>query len=165
MKKTKVYLDTSIISHYYADDAPTERERTREFFAKYIQTGIYEAFVSPVVLDEIQDTKEEAHRLRLLGVVARYKIISLEIINDIAEISALAKSYSSMGIIPKRKVEDAMHLAIATVKEIDILLSWNFRHLANVNKEIRINAANMQAGYLKPLRMRTPLEMIYEDED
>ncbi|MBI4723317.1 MAG: hypothetical protein HY769_10070 [Candidatus Stahlbacteria bacterium] len=61
-------------------------------------------------------------------------------------------------------MEDAMHIAIATINEIDILLSWNYKHLANINKERMILAINLLAGYTKPLRMITPMEVIYEKE-
>ena len=46
---------------------------------------------------------------------------------------------------------------------MDVLLSWNFRHLANINKEAQIQAVNILEGYSKPLRMVTPLEVIYHE--
>ena len=50
------------------------------------------------------------------------------------------------------------------INELDILLSWNFRHLANINKEIKIHAINLLEGYTKEFRMITPLEVISDDE-
>jgi hypothetical protein len=73
----------------------------------------------------------------------------------------LAESYVRERIIPRAKLEDAMHIATATVFEMDILLSWNYKHLANVGKEARIEAANLLAGYTKRLRMVTPMEVLY----
>ena len=56
-----------------------------------------------------------------------------------------------------------MHVAYATVCKMDILLSWNFKHLANVNKEARILAVNDGEGYNHSLRLLSPLEV--QDED
>jgi hypothetical protein len=66
-----------------------------------------------------------------------------------AEVMALADLYISAGIIPSKKRQDALHIAICTVFEFDVLLSWNFRHLANFQKQVQINALNETSGYLK----------------
>lgn len=55
---------------------------------------------------------------------------------------------------------DALHVAIATVNQMDVLLSWNYQHLANVNREKRIIAENMNNNYWHNLRIITPLELI-----
>ena len=63
-----------------------------------------------------------------------------------------------------KKLDDALHIAVVTIKEIDVLLSWNYRHLTNVNKEMKIHAINILEGYIKEFRMTTPLEVISDDE-
>ena len=55
---------------------------------------------------------------------------------------------------------DALHVAFCTVNKIDYLVSWNYKHLANVNREKKITAINIQYNYLHPLRICTPLELI-----
>jgi len=55
---------------------------------------------------------------------------------------------------------DALHVAISTVNKIDYLVSWNYKHLANVNREKNIIAINLQYNYLNPLRICTPLELL-----
>ena len=62
-------------------------------------------------------------------------------------------------IIPEKKIEDALHIAYVTFYEIDILLSWNFRHLANIKKEHKILIENMKMGYNYPVRLLSPLEV------
>jgi hypothetical protein len=74
----------------------------------------------------------------------------------------LAFRYIEHGAIPEAKLEDAQHVAYATVHEMDILVSWNFRHLANVKKEAKILAVNVEAGYWRPLRLLSPLEIGHE---
>jgi len=164
MKEIRIYLDTSLINFVYAEDAPEKKAITIEFFEDYLKKGIYEVFISPVVIDEINKTKDEAKRDKLLRTIKNYNLKVLDITEVREEIERLAKLYIETKIIPERKVEDALHVAIATVSEVDILLSWNHRHLANVNKERKIMALNMLEGYTKPFKIITPMEVIYEEE-
>lgn len=164
MKKQTIYLDTSVINFLFADDAPEKRDITQEFFDNYIKAGRYDVMISPVVVDEIQRTGDSRKRKELLGVIEEYRLAILDIEDESDEIRRLAELYLDQGVIPARKINDAMHTAIATVYEVDVLLSWNYRHLANVQKEARIHAANLQAGYIKQLKMTTPLEVVYDEE-
>ena len=56
--------------------------------------------------------------------------------------------------------DDAMHVAVAVIYELDVLVSWSFTHLANVNRERRIAVLNQSEGYFYPLRITTPLEVM-----
>ena len=56
MAKTKIYLDTSVINFLFAEDAPEKKEITRDFFSNFVATGIYETFISDVVVQEINNT-------------------------------------------------------------------------------------------------------------
>lgn len=160
----KVYLDTSVINFLYAEDAPEKKEITLEFFDMYVKEGIYIVFISPIVIDEINRTNDEDKRNKLLGVVKTYNINVIDITEEKTEIAKLSSLYIEQSAIPKDKLEDAMHIAIATINEMDILLSWNYKHLANINKERIISAINLLAGYTKPLKMVTPMEVVYEKE-
>jgi predicted nucleic acid-binding protein len=162
MKKLKMYLDTSIISFVYADDAPEKQSLTNEFFRKYL--SVYDVRVSSLVLTEIENTNNIALRNKLKSVIEKY---DLPVINaeseDQEKIFDLARMYLKERIIPQKKFDDAVHVAICVYYEFDILLSWNFRHLANIDKQIRVNAANKKQGYLKELYLLNPMGVIYED--
>ena len=157
MKKMRIYLDTSVINFVFAEDAPEKRDITRIFFGKHIAN--YEAFVSAVVLDEINRTRDISKRDKLLKVISGCDIRQLPLDPE-AEIKELSRAYIVRGIIPLKKNDDALHLAICTVHDIDVLVSWNFEHLANINKERRILAVNRENGYYYPLRITTPLEVM-----
>lgn len=79
------------------------------------------------------------------------------------EIVELAKKYISEGILPADKLEDAIHAAAATMFEMDALISWNLKHLANLKKMEMINGINMKEGYLKRLELITPMEVSDEE--
>ena len=67
---------------------------------------------------------------------------------------SLAELYLAHGAIPVRQRDDAFHVAYATVFAMDILLSWNFKHLANVRRESLIAEINRAAGYPGNFRHR-----------
>jgi len=160
MKKLRIYLDTSVINFLFADDAPEFKRITADFFSNYINK--YEVFVSEVVIFEINKTQDENKKKKLLAVIETYPVSILET-RENDKINKLAEMYLVEKIIPKEKREDALHLAISTIYEFDILLSWNFKHLANIKKQILINALNEREGYLKKLNLLSPLEVEFED--
>ncbi len=158
MKKLKLYLDTSVWNFYYADDAPEKMEVTRQFFEQ-LNAGNYQIYSSPVVIREIENADENIMAL-LSDLLARYTPIMLDVTDEIDE---LADIYLKEKIIPERKRDDALHIAIATVNEMDALISWNYKHLANLAKKEKVRSVNIVQGYLKELEMVTPMEVI-DDE-
>jgi len=164
MKKTTIYLDTSIINFLYADDAPEKMAITIDFFQNYVKKSVYDTYISPVVIDEINKTTDTKKRLKLLKVINDYKLKVIDIAPFSNEIESLTNLYIIHKIIPEKKLEDALHLAISTIFDIDIFLSWNYKHLANVNKERKIMSINLLEGYTKAFKMITPLEVVYEED-
>lgn len=73
--------------------------------------------------------------------------------------------YLARGVIPAGKRDDAFHVAYATVFGMDILLSWNFKHLANIRREKLIAEINQATGYPELLRLLSPLEVEVENQD
>ncbi len=79
------------------------------------------------------------------------------------EVVELSRKYIAEGVLPAGKIEDSMHAAVATVFEMDTLISWNLRHLANFKKMEMINGVNMKEGYYKRLELLTPMEVSDEE--
>ena len=75
----------------------------------------------------------------------------------------LARKYISEGALPQNKMEDAIHAAVATVFEMDALISWNLKHLSNLRKMELINGINLKEGYTKRLQLITPMEVSDEE--
>ena len=69
MKKLKMYLDTSIISFVYADDAPEKQSITLEFFEKYL--SVYDVYISDLVVTEIENTQETSLRKKFMAIDVR----------------------------------------------------------------------------------------------
>lgn len=158
MIKSTIYLDTSAINFLFADDAPEKKEITVDFFDNFIKLGIYDTYITEYVIAEINQTTNESERERLLKVIEDYPIEILPVEKS-EEIGQLAQQYLDHGIMPHRKLFDALHVAFCVVSKIDYLVSWNFKHLANINRERRILAKNYELGYIHPLRITTPTEL------
>lgn len=158
MRKLKIYLDTSIINFLFADDAKEYKDITIDFFNNYLNE--YDVYISEIVYLEISKTIEINKRNSLLDVIKKYNLEIYDKINS--EIELLANKYVETGIIPENKYEDALHIAFSTYYEFDILLSWNFKHLANIKKQVQINSINKTEGYFKDLNLYNPMEVMYE---
>lgn len=161
MIKLKIYLDTSIISFLFADDAPELKRITEEFFENYVKKDIYVVYISDIVVREIEKTRDEMKKIKLLEIIGKY---SLRILRLNEDSHTLANIYIREKIIPARKIEDAQHIAISTCNQIDILLSWNFKHLSNIQKQINVRIVNEKEGYFYPLILTNPMEVIYEND-
>ncbi len=158
MKKLRIYLDTSIINFLFADDAPEYKKITREFFNNYLNE--YDIYISELVYAEINRTKNTDKKKQLLKAIERYNLEVFDLLNN--KIENLAKKYIKQKVVPVKKLDDALHIAFATYYEFDILLSWNFKHIANIKKQIAINLINEKQGFIKNLNLLNPLEVLYE---
>ena len=161
MKKLRIYLDTSVINFLFADDAPEKRDATVDFFDRVARHSM-PVCISQLVLDEIGQTPDRVRREKLLAVI-RQRRLPLLPAEPGDEVEALVKAYVGQGAIPAHSPNDALHVAICTVNAVDVLASWNFKHLANVSRERRIRAVNEALGYVYPLRIASP-EEVSDDE-
>ena len=134
MRKPKIYLDTSAISHLEQPEKPSEQAYSIEMFER-IKAGDFMVCLSNVVFDEINDCSPE-RRSALLQHISR---ITFEDIPIIDTIKALAERIIERRYLPERSVRDSQHIAAAIVAGCDYIVSWNMKHMANVkiNKNIR----------------------------
>lgn len=78
------------------------------------------------------------------------------------ETVTLRDRYIEAGILAPIRLDDAAHVALATVAEADLIVSWNFRHLVHFEKIRQYNAVNLTLGH-KSIEIRSPKEVIHED--
>ena len=76
----------------------------------------------------------------------------------------LAQAYIAAGILTRKYIDDARHVAIATTHGIGLIVSWNFKHLANYQRESGFNRINLVYGY-PCVRIISPPELVYGDDD
>jgi len=82
-----------------------------------------------------------------------------EIISEAEDSIELAIKYVDAGIVSKNFEDDAWHIAIATINNVDILVSWNFKHIVHFDKIRQFNSVNIREGY-KPIEIYSPREVV-----
>ncbi len=158
MKKLKLYLETSVWSYYYTINLPDKMEDTRLFF-ETVKSGKYDIYISNSVYREIYKAKDMIVS-RLIELIKDHKPTELEITSEVYK---MADKYIKTGALPRKSHYDAMHAAIASVYNLDALISWNYKHLANLERKNRINGINIQNGY-KLIDIITPVEVKHYEE-
>ena len=149
----KIYLETSVINFLFAEDAPEKMKITEEFFNVRDE---YEVFISDIVLLEIEQATEQKKEL-LLNVIKKFKIKALE---SSEQIENLAEIYVNEGIIPKKYINDALHIAIATKYKMDAIISCNLTHIVKFKTKLQVKKINEKLNE-KDVIICTPEEMVY----
>ncbi|GBD98013.1 hypothetical protein BMS3Abin07_00020 [bacterium BMS3Abin07] len=152
-KKLRLYFDTSKFNFAFADDAPHEKEVTLRLIAE-IKKGKYEVYISDVVLREIKEAGKKKVN-QLMGLINDLQPFELEFDKECYE---LASEYIKMGIIPKKYEDDAFHIAVASVNDIDAVISWNFKHIVKLKTKKEVAGTNLLMGY-KEIEIYSPLEV------
>lgn len=154
--KPTVYLETSVIS-YFANEVSAdlkvaaEQRITREWWTKILP--LVDPYVSEFVLEEVSRGRSHYAEVRRLAVSG------FTLLSTLDEIYPLATVYIRKLALPKNGEVDAYHLAMATVHEVDFLLSWNCKHIANALKYSLIRKINTSLGYESPT-ICTPRELM-----
>jgi hypothetical protein len=148
MKKLRIYIENSVIGGYF--DTVFE-EATRKLFEKF-RNGEYLAIISTHTFGELYDGAPE-------NVINNLKSIFYEQIDVTDEMLNLTQKYMDEKIVGDNYRSDALHIAIATISGVDVLVSWNFKHIVNLNKIKLFNSVNLKEGY-NLLEIRTPQEVI-----
>lgn len=94
--------------------------------------------------------------------VARVPETNIETLSISTEAEELAAAYIADGVVGERMLADALHIALASVARVDVLVSWNFKHIVNLRRIHAYNAVNLKNGY-PLLEIRTPLEVSSND--
>ena len=158
MKKLKIYIDTSVVSHIQADDVPEKMEKTLEFWKSIIK-GEYEAYISELVIAEFNNCPEPK-KANIEKMLQQAPLLELEI-DD--EVTVLANRYMVEGLFPVKYRDDAIHIALASVYGCNVVVSWNFKHMVKIKTIIGVNGINKLMGYAD-IEIVTP-EVVIEEED
>ena len=154
----RVYIETTIPSYLTARPSRDLLQAARQQITHTWWNSVrqnYDLCISEIVLDEAASGDADAVQRRL-SFLQGFPLLDLtEAVNDVA------KAIMDSGLLPQRAVRDAIHIAVSSVHSIDILLTWNCRHIANaaIMKELRTIVAD--CGYELPI-LCTPEELLGE---
>jgi len=147
--KTKVYLDTSVISALFDDRTPERLMMTSILWSKLSD---YEVFISELVLEEIERTSPLI-RDKMVLAIKDFNVLKMS-----EEAEGLAEIYVKQGIFPEKYFDDALHVALAAVNQIGILLSWNFAHLVKLKTRRMVSMVNLSENMM-PVEIASPPEL------
>ena len=154
--KKSIYIETSVISYLTAkpnrDLIITARQQiTRNWWEDIRQK--FEAYISTYVIDEISQGDTLASKSRLQA------IYGFNLLPASGEIENLAKQYFKKMKIPEHAMYDCLHLACGVLNGMDIIVSWNFKHIANPVIRQVLREINQKLGFETP-EITTPEELI-----
>jgi hypothetical protein len=153
--KRRIYTDTSVIGGCL--DVEFE-DASRQLLAMF-KTGEAILVLSDLTLLELQGAPASVR-----AVLEEVPEAHREYVELTEEAALLAQRYIDAGVIGAAKRVDAQHIAMATISHVEVLVSWNFRHIVNLQRIRGYNAVNLRDGY-PLLEIRTPQEVLrYEEE-
>jgi predicted nucleic acid-binding protein len=155
MFKFRIYIDTSVIGGSY----DSEFEEWSKKLMTEFKRGNRIAVISDITLNELEEAPENVRKI-----IETIPEENLEMLIKDDEVDFLADLYLNEGAITRKHYEDAMHIALATINKVDVLVSWNFKHIVNINRIRKYNAVNLKYGY-QTLEIRSPREVLDEDEE
>lgn len=146
-------MDTSVIGGCLDEEFRDLSQR----LIKAVQAGRIIAVISELTQVELLQAPAEVRRI-----AEEFPEGSTENVELSPDAMQLAICYIKDGVVTQGQLIDAQHIAIATVERVDVLLSWNFRHIVNLRHIRLFNAVNLKMGY-PLLEIRSPLEVDYGD--
>lgn len=141
MKKLKIYLDTSVISHLDAPDTPEKMKDTLEFWEILKQRTDIEIIISELTLREVGNCSQPKLSY-LLERITELDFVTVEITQDDKDLSI---KYLESGVLKEKSLDDLTHIAVATLNDCRYIISWNFKHFVNpktINAVLAINKIN-----------------------
>jgi predicted nucleic acid-binding protein len=153
--KQRIYLDTSVFGGYFDDDFS---DHTVPLFDR-IQDGEFFLLFSTITQEELENAPERVKQL-----VTGLKVDWTEFLDVSEEAVELAMEYIREKVVGETSYSDCLHIALATIHRADFLISWNFKHIVNVQRIRGYNSINIKNGY-KLLEIRSPREFEKYEND
>ena len=131
-------------------------KRTRILFEK-IKLGQFHVVFSNITENELLDAPKKVQNILLN--LPKHLVRRIELSEEDVQ---LADAYIAENVVGETSRTDCFHIAMATIHKVDILVSWNFKHIVNVNRIRGYNSVNLKFGF-KAIDIRSPKEIIYNE--
>jgi predicted nucleic acid-binding protein len=160
-RKSTVYIETSIVSYLTARPssdllAAAWQKATTDWWET--QRNRFELYISDIVIEEAGKGDPRASEKRLNA------LFGIQILSITDEIVVLSEKIINEGVLPKKAIDDSLHISIATIHEIDYFLTWNCRHIANAEIKPLIQNICLRNNQKCP-EICTPLELMGVNEN
>ena len=151
----RIYIDTSIAGGYFDDEFSAD---TKALF-KRLENKEITFIISSVLQQELQKAPDNVREL-----LKRYNEACFERVELTKEAVALADGYVAEKVVGKASIDDCRHIALATIYKADVLASWNFKHIVNLDRIKGYNGVNLKRGY-SVVEIRSPKELVKYDKE
>lgn len=148
--KQRFYIDTSVFGGYFDSEFEIE---TRLLFNKIKQNEII------CVFSELTENELENAPPRVLDVLKNLSVSQKEKVAITDEAIKLAETYLADKVVGESSYDDCLHIATATIHKVDLLVSWNFKHIVNIYRIRGYNSVNLRLGY-NNLEIHSPKEIV-----
>lgn len=152
--KPRVYIDTSVVGGCLDEEFS---EWSTALFEEF-RSGLKVAVVSDLTRRELEEAPKHVREI-----LARIPLDQIENVFLTADAIALADSYIAQSVVNTKHLVDAQHIAIASIERVDVLASWNFKQIVNIERIRAFNGVNLMLGY-PLLEIRSPREILHEKE-
>ncbi len=150
----KIYIDTSVFGGYFD---PEFELQTKPFFETILTQGTI-ILISEII--ELEIYKAPEHIVALFESLPEQLVERVELTDEARQ---LAETYITEKVVGRTSMADCQHIALATISKADVLVSWNFKHIVNLERIRGYNSINFREGY-QMTEIRTPNE-IFRNED
>ncbi len=152
--KQRIYIDTSVVGGYFDEEFS---DATRGLFKRFENNEII------FVVSDLLDLELIAAPQNVRDLLHKYSSDKFERIQLTEEAIKLADTYIAEKVVGKTSLEDCRHIALATIHRVDVLASWNFKHIVNLDRIKGYNSVNYRLGY-PMIEIRSPKDLLhYED--
>lgn len=151
----RIYTDTSVIGGCLDPEFAAWSNGLLEDFRR----STYLPVVSDVVAAEVEEAPESVR-----NVYAELLQLGAEFLEVDEAVLGLADAYQRRGILTPKFYDDGVHIALATAARVDVLVSWNFRHIVRYDRIRLFNAVNLELGY-QTLQIYSPREVTQYGKD
>jgi predicted nucleic acid-binding protein len=153
MKKLRVYIDTSVIAGCLDDEFSLESNQLMEA----IKQEKFILLMSDIIVSELINAPQAVKDI-LLSIPQRV----IEVVKITPEVLQLRDAYINEGVVTSKSINDATHVAAATIARADAIISWNFKHIVRLDKMKGYNQINLLNGY-GILTIISPLEVTIDE--
>lgn len=159
-RKTKIYLDTSVLSYLKQDDSPERTSATLKFWEELKTRTDVDIYLSDVTLAELSYCYEPKRTF----MQEKLKEIKFSLLGKDEDAERLASQIIELGILTDKSHDDCLHIAVAVLEACNYIVSWNFKHLVNVKTINGVRAITNLKGF-SPIDIITPEMLLQGDED
>ena len=153
--RPRIYIDTSVVGGYFDE----EFIDVTEVFFEQFRGGNFVFVVSDLLDLELLNAPA-----RVRDLLGNYPAELFERVAFTEEAEKLANQYIAEKVVGKTSLPDCRHIALATLARVDVLASWNFKHIVNIQRIHGYNSVNLRLGY-PLLEIRSPKDLLTYEND